>query len=184
MIDEAKKTTPLPIQVVEQAGKQFIQAAPFNSSAWNVSLEFIAYRTSFNKPDLSAASQPMPVEEQTHYTRGADIPGKPAPRAQWLSPIVPETEGALYDPIGKDENAGMKKGTPAFLRMIGGATALDGEQIRNVIFDGVEIHYSGALVILNNVVFINCTFVLDNNEEARKLGLLMLASSRIDFTGA
>jgi hypothetical protein len=38
--------------------------------------------------------------------------------------------------------------------------SLDGFELENVVFDGVIIHYNGGRVILRNVRFVNCTFVV------------------------
>jgi hypothetical protein len=50
-----------------------------------------------------------------------------------------------------------------------------------VVYDGVEIHYSGGPMILENVVFISCKFVMDNTAPNRNLAEVLLASDRIDF---
>jgi len=65
--------------------------------------------------------------------------------------------------------------------MHGGAYRIDNQQFRNVFFDGVEVHYSGAPLILENVTFINCTFVMDNNTNGRTLGKRLLASASVTF---
>ena len=58
---------------------------------------------------------------------------------------------------------------------------IDGKRIRHVVFDNVEIHYSGKPLILEDVTFINCAFVLENTEPGRKLGEEILASSPVNF---
>ena len=61
--------------------------------------------------------------------------------------------------------------------MTGGAVNLDGEDIRHVIFNGVEIHYTGKPVKLENVTFVDCKFVIENTKPARKLSETILASA-------
>jgi hypothetical protein len=66
---------------------------------------------------------------------------------------------------------------PALLA-IGGAVNLDGKDIRHVIFQDVEIHYTGKRLIMENVAFVKCRFVLENTEAARQLGEHLLASAQ------
>jgi hypothetical protein len=54
---------------------------------------------------------------------------------------------------------------------------LEDEHFRNVVFEHVEIHYSGSPIVLENVSFISCVFVFDNNDRGRELGQALLASS-------
>ena len=61
------------------------------------------------------------------------------------------------------------------------ALALNVVIFRSVFFEDVEVHYSGSPIILTNVTFINCTFVMDNGTNARALGLTLLASAKITF---
>jgi hypothetical protein len=87
---------------------------------------------------------------------------------------VAYNETARYESIGQNLNT---EGGPPALVVRGGAVNLDGKDIRHVIFENVEIHYTGKPLILENVVFFNCTFVLDNNEPVRQLGEHLLASA-------
>ena len=70
---------------------------------------------------------------------------------------------------------------PISLLLTGNTAQLDGLYMRHVIFDHVEIHYSGSPVILEDVRFVNCTFVFDNVDHARLLGEQILAEATVNF---
>jgi hypothetical protein len=114
-----------------------------------------------------------------HYAY-APVPGKAHPQAKVVLSLVPADQAARADPIGQDSNASIKY-QPSWLIVTGGATSLDGEHFRNVVFDNVEVHYSGAPIVLENVTFISCVFVFDNNDRGRGLGQALLASGNINF---
>jgi hypothetical protein len=170
----------LPLPVVEQAGGNFIEASRNDPKAWDVALEFVAYRSSLNTPNRpSVAVESVQVSGETSYTR-FDIPGKQHPTLVWSKPFVSAAQAARWDYIGKDLN----KGTaiqPMWLFANGGATSLDGEHIRNLVFSNTEIHYSGLPVLLENVIFINCVFIFDNNDSGRRLSRTLLASANVNF---
>jgi len=52
--------------------------------------------------------------------------------------------------------------------------SLDGYYLRSVILEGMTIHYNGGSLILENVTFINCQFVMDNVDTGRQLGTELL----------
>jgi hypothetical protein len=63
----------------------------------------------------------------------------------------------------------------------GGAVSLDDRYVRHAVFEGVEIHYSGKPLKLEDVLFINSIFILENTPSARQLGQTLLASSKVNF---
>lgn len=67
------------------------------------------------------------------------------------------------------------------LYISGGALRIDGYYIRNVVFKGVEVHYSASRVRLDNVVFVDCTFAIDNTPSGRSLARQLLASSSLSY---
>ena len=71
-------------------------------------------------------------------------------------------------------------GRGLFLR--GGAFSLDSRYAKQVVFIGMEIHYSGKPLVLENVVFINCWFVFDNNERGWKFARQLLDRPLISWS--
>ena len=180
VIKQAKSTaTILPEPVVQRSGMRFIDASRIEPSAWPVALEFVSYRSLLNityKPTSPIA--PLPVGEWKYSIMAKK--GNPQPELKMSKWGVPSDQAATFDRIGIDQNSGIPTG-PAFMFLVGGVTSLDDMHIRSVIFEGVEVHYTGKPLILENSVFINCTFKIDNNEPGRHLGKIMLASDTINF---
>jgi hypothetical protein len=175
----------VPIEDVKAIGKNAIEASNDNtqqaSLAWRVVLDLASYRSFLNityKPN--APIVPLPVSGEWKY-HGESPKGKLPPELAYTPQAgVPSKQAARYNLIGVDENRNLPHG-PALLFLKGGSVVLDGYEIKNAIIVGVEIHYSAGQVILENVIFINCTFVMDNTDPCRRLGEEMLASANIDF---
>jgi len=59
---------------------------------------------------------------------------------------------------------------------------LDGHRLKNVIYINLQIEYDGGPVILENVSFINCSFVLQQNDNSSSLAKAVFASTPTSFT--
>ena len=60
-----------------------------------------------------------------------------------------------------------------------GPHKLDGGYWRNFVFENVTISYHGGPMALENVLFINCTFQMNEAPQTDKLGNTLLADNRI-----
>jgi hypothetical protein len=69
VIAQARKnpSRPLPIPIIEHAGTQFVNAAPSDPNAWNVALDFAAYRTSENRERSLGDYYPFDSKEQSSF---------------------------------------------------------------------------------------------------------------------
>jgi hypothetical protein len=170
-----KDSIRIPANVVEEAGRSFVGVAATDQKAWDSALDFIAYRSSLNMPPSMAPTKVWSEGGTLHYAF-APVPGKAHPKAEIVLSLVPAEQAAIAEPIGQDPNAGIKY-QPSWLIVTGGAMGLEDEHFRNVVFEHVEIHYSGSPIVLENVSFISCVFVFDNNDRGRELGQALLASS-------
>jgi hypothetical protein len=188
VIAATKENVTVPIEDIKAIGKNAIEASSGNSKqaslAWQIVLNLVSYHSSFNsmyKPTAPLIPLRNGVAFKYYYlsAKKNDFPKAEITREAG----VPSKQAARYDFIGVDQNLDKPLG-PAFLILTGGSVILDGFHIRNAIFEGVEIHYVGGPVILENVIFINCTFVIDNNDPGRRLGENMLASSFVNFKNA
>jgi hypothetical protein len=183
LIIEAKqsKIPPIPLEAVQQAGSAFI-AASNEPGAWNVALDFVAYRSSQN--EVSANVQkglPLPLKG-TDYTFHP-LPDRPAPLLyhQTLIGVPIEDAARLEDLNRPSPNQGSKVGD-AWLRLEGGEIVLDSMRMRHVTLLGVKVHYSGiGPVILEDVTFVNCIFVWENTPPTRELSEKILSQVKIDF---
>ena len=175
-----KESISLPLAIVEQGGQKSIEAAKGDPKAWSVALDFVSYRYSLNmRPSAAATAEPITGTETTHYTY-VRVRGLDSPSLKWKRPLGPAAQATRWERIGENLNSNVPN-QPTRLFAVGGGTSLDGEHIRNVVFESVEIHYSGAPVILESVVFINCVFVFDNNDHGRKLSKTLLAESNVNY---
>lgn len=95
--------------------------------------------------------------------------------------LVPASEAARYEDIGSNLN-GTREGLATIL-MEGGKLNIDGKYAKNIVFMDMEIHYTGGKpLVLQNVTFVNCTFVIENSERSRMLADGLLGSSSVSLS--
>jgi hypothetical protein len=181
LLAQAKKklTPPIPEATVQQAGGNFIEASSQDQGAWKVALDFVSYRSWLNvsvfPPTTQALYTPVNESEMAYYTPHY-ITGRPATFKSTGS--VPLSERALLEPIDEPAKVTAQSGNSSLLAF-GGTQVLDGMHFRHVVLIGVEVHYSGSPLVLEDVLFVDCTFVMDNDRPARTLGDAILASSKV-----
>jgi hypothetical protein len=176
------KITP---SVVEDTGKKFLEAAKDDPEAWDAALAFVDYRSSLNGPDPTPAGfypfgyLETPTHETTHYQWGRPF-DKALPEFTTSLLRAPIAKAARFEQIGANLPQEAHMG-PAFLLGRGGDMVLDTFYLRNIVLDGVTVHYNGGPLVLDNVTFLNCRFVVDNVDNGRALGYQLLASSTVTF---
>jgi len=170
----------LPEPVIQYAGTRFIEAAETEPSAWKIALDFLNYRSTLNVYVRPVKAVNVPAGSETHFDIGPAVDGKPIPELAHIPIGVAPADAARFEKIGQNLNQNLQFGS-AQLILKGGAVSLDDKYARHVFFEGVEIHYSGKPLILQDAVFSNCTFILDNTPYGRQLGQTLLASSTINF---
>jgi hypothetical protein len=166
--------------IVKDVGTKFIQAGLNNPDAWNTALAFVNYRSTLNVYVRPVKTVSVPAGAGTNYDLGPRVDGKPSPQGSHIPIPVAAKDAARFETIGKNLNQQLQYGS-AQLILTGGALSLDDRYVRHIVFQGVEIHYSGRPLILEDAIFTNCTFVLDNTPTGRQLGEALLASSPISF---
>jgi hypothetical protein len=168
---------------IEEAGKRFIDAANTTPEAWNAALNFLNYRSSLNVYVRTFKAVNVPAGARTNFDIGPAIAGKPIPTLMHVAVGVAPKDAARFEQIGQNLNQQLQFGS-AQLVLTGGAVTLDNKYVRHAIFEGVEIHYTGKALVLEDALFINCTFVLENTQSGRQLGQVLLASSPVTFEKA
>jgi hypothetical protein len=69
-----------------------------------------------------------------------------------------------------------------YIHVYVGALVLDGMQLKNVVIENSEVEYTGEDAIqLENVWFVNCTFILPPNNVTRAFGNAILAQAPVTF---
>lgn len=163
---------------LEQSGKAFIDASLQTSSAWGAALDFIDYRSSLNTSTRTANAVPVPPGSASVFNVGSPLGGKPLPVFSDFPVAVASNDGAQYETIGQSLN---QEFSSAEVILTGGAVNIDNKHIRHAAFVNVEIHYTGAPLILEDVVFINCTFLMDNTQLGRQLAQIVLSNPTVNF---
>jgi hypothetical protein len=177
---ESKKSqTPIPPDILASAEKSFIAVSERDPGAWKTVQAFMEYRTYVNSLTFifPATSNPPEVTNFEITT----IPGKPHPQLNFIPHGTPIAGAARLQHIGKPTNPNVKLG-PTNLIMSGGAVSFDNMDIAHVIFAGIEIHYTGADLRLEDVFFVNCTFVFDNVGRSRMLAENIISSRNVTFS--
>ena len=186
VLTEAEKSNvKIPPSIVENTGKKFLEVAKDDPGAWDATLAFVDYRSYLNLPNppiegfYPFGTPDIPGIKATHYRSGT-VPGKPLPEFTTSLKRVPHATSVRMEPISQPITGEPPEG-PALLLGVGGDLALDGYYLRSVVLEQVTVHYNGGPVILENVTFINCRFVIDNVDNGRALSSQILASSQVTF---
>jgi hypothetical protein len=180
ILNTAKQSaTKLPADVVEQSGKAFIDAAAKEPASWTAALDFINYRSSMvvYTRDVKTVDTSGGM---TNFNLGPTVSGKPVPKLSHIPLGVAPKDAARFETIGQNLNEHLQFGTSQLI-LTGGAISLDDKYVRHVLFIGVEVHYTGKPLILQDAVFASCTFIFDNTQLGRELGRVLLASSPVNF---
>ena len=176
-----KEALRLPVAIVEDAGKSFIDASNIEPGAWTAALRLVDYRSYLNSMIIHVP-EGAAMAPSTQYL--FNVPnGKSMPISMHAlkTPSVPMDEAALLEEIGRPSNPDIKTGD-ALVMLAGGAIIIDNLHMRHVVLKGVEVHYTGKPAILEDVTFLDCTFVIENTLPGRGLGVQVLAANHVDFT--
>jgi hypothetical protein len=177
--ERAKQSqVPIPTPVLAEAGKSFVAASKTDPQAWQTVKILMEYRSNVNSLTFVFPSTGLVSQNTIFALKG--VLGKNPPQVSSAAAGAPIAEAARLQEIGKPTNGNVTIGT-SHLLLTGGATSLDNMDIAHAIFVGVEVHYSGAPSLLDDVLFVNCTFVFDNSERSRMLAENIIASRNVTF---
>ena len=174
----------IPAKDIADLGGRLISLASGKSNtatqAWSAALDFLNYRSSTIVYTREVKTVPVPAGSATTYDPGPRVNGKPLPKLSRIPYSVAPKDAARLEMIGHNLNEQLQFGFPV-LWLEGGTISLDNKYVRHVLFIGVEVHYSGAPITLEDAIFANCTFVFDNSAPSRNFGKALLASSPVNF---
>ncbi len=185
----AEKTA-IPAEVVENAGKKFIEVAQKNPSAWDAVTAFLNYK-SFLNVSLSPSTKGFTPIANSNLQWSFDITFEKiadilANTTLVLGKHVPASDAAVMEKIGHTLNLNAKIG-PAFLLVQGPAVpqgigfSLDGFRLKHVIFSNVRIIYNGGALDMDDVYFVNCTFEVQRAPQGFKLADSILSHVAVGF---
>lgn len=172
---------------IKQAGTSFLDASKAQPQAWEAALELVSYHTIINKDLLAVgtagqiATTPT-TELETHYTLFIP-PGYPTPQMS-VGGDVPSDQAATMHPVNEPPlDQGGARGKQVIL-IEGGGLQIDGWFIKDAVIRDTAIVYQGGPLVLQNVIFVNCVFILKNEPAPRRLANTILASTATTFDSA
>lgn len=187
VIAEAKKniSKPLPDAIVKQAGTSFADASSTDPNAWQVALEFASYRTSLNANLLAVGTAQQIGRTPANPKLESDIllthvVGTPTPKVTTGGTVSSDRAATIYRLGIPAPNEGQPNG-PEVILMEGGGIGLDGVFMKHVVVRNASVYYAGGPAHLEDVIFVNCVFVLPNNAGARTFAVAVLSQSQLTF---
>jgi hypothetical protein len=174
-----KNSVQLPADVIEQAGRSFIEASSKEPAAWDAALRFVQYRSYLNIT-LEVLPLPSGAKDTTTEYFGNAAAGFPRP-ALSIAGLISKDKAARFSPIGKDLTTDTGFGNQWILAT-GGGLALDGMQFKNVVFRNVHVVYMGGPLEMQNVYFVGCTFDFVRGAHGQEIAGDILSSPAVTAT--
>lgn len=179
--DATNKKLSIPTGAVAVAGQSFLSVSSTDPGAWDTAKALLDYRSSLNSGELPDTQRnlykPLDENDRTYYAYNA-VNGRIPSFKGWSK--APINEAARMELIDKPTPRG-QFGNRSLLAF-GQTIILDDLYLRHVVFIGVEVHYSGGPAILDDVLFIGCRFVFDNDANTRLLASSILDQTRVTAT--
>lgn len=174
-------------KTIGDAGLSFLAISPRQPEAWEAAQAYLAYRTNFNsklnavkvaQELASTVVDPKLVQIQTRYDfTVAD--GYSAPRIS-VGGDVPNQRAVRSNIIGReDANLNLPRHDEVML-VDGGALIIDDYCYRHVVFRGTTLFYSGGPLLLEDVTFVRCNFVLARTPSAISLADSLLTNGTVN----
>lgn len=155
--------------------------------AWRSFTEAVGYRTLLNVDYVPIPADLVSLPPEYHYRISINIRPDPTalPGALSLNVFHPggfvtEEDSARLETLSMHQS-------PSKVRLFvinGGVDSivLDGMYMKNVIIRNARVIYEGGPVQLENVSFVNCTFLLAQKQPVKQLGDAILQTASVDFT--
>ncbi len=184
--DAQKRSIAIPVSVVAESGKSFVDASGRDEKAWAVALNYISYRTSLNKSPISRATPPAERPHKDGFAVGILIFPKDGetvhpPRPRMYGSTTAD-KAALFEPIPtQGGHPGSDNAEFAVLDFEGQGTSLDNVRMRNLVIVNAVIHYTGKSIDLENVFFINCKFDIKRNQNTEHFAGSVLQAEATTF---
>lgn len=157
--------------------------------AWSSLKQAVDYRSFLNK-DFVPTPKDLTVwpDKRGFYRPSINLVGeipnsekKPAVNIFFAGGIVRSEDSARLELLSNPQKSGSEIG----LYVVEGghmAIGLDNANMKNVVIRNAEVVYNGGPVRLENVAFVNCTFVFTKNRPTINLGETILQANSINFS--
>lgn len=169
----------IPADVIEQSGKNFIEAAIKDPAAWDAALRFVDYRSYLNLSLKVLPSNGAPLNTQTQYTVN-NAPGFPPAQLSVVG-LISQGKAARFNPIGQGLTTNNGYGNQ-WIVATGGGVSLDGYEFKNAVLTGVHVVYMGGSLQMENVYFINCTFDFVRDLHGQEIAANILSNPAVSLT--
>jgi hypothetical protein len=185
-----KNAVPIPLPAIEESGKRFIEVSDRDPKAWDVAVDYVNYRTELNRLFLGTGWElgwsAVDLEFQRLIPPTPPTPGR-LHMDSYQRGFAALADAFAFFPIGSknpwlDGPQASGNEFPRDLRLDYGIFKLDGMNLKNVWFVNSIIQYSGGPLLMNNVVFIDCRFVMPNVPKTRSVATTLLAKASVGAT--
>jgi hypothetical protein len=154
-------------ETVEKVGQKLIAVG--TTDAWNTALKFLNYKSFLNVSLSIAVSNVLPEGKSLTTTYMRNTPIGMSPPQFSIAGIVPKEQSAQFvDMRTTDPNASLPLGNE-WIIATGGALIIDNMQLKKMIFQNVYIEYDGGPIKMQEVYFLNCTFVVKQQRNGEQL---------------
>jgi hypothetical protein len=183
------KIEPVALAKYGAAVARFSEDPALGEIAWRSLKQAVDYRSYLNKDyvPLPKDLTEWPNREGKYHTSVVivgeipDSKSKVALSIRFAGGIVGERDSARIELLAHPQPMGSEIG---LYILDGGSTmlGLDGMYLKNVIVRNAQLVYNGGPIRLENVAFVNCTFVLAKNKPTINLGDAILQANSINFS--
>lgn len=160
-----------------------------SSLAWHTAAQIADYRTTLNveaaRPFIAAVNETNKLSRDFYIEARVLDPTTAGFGIGFDSrKMVPFDQAARYEKL---DNPLPRRDFGAAFYVASGTGVellLDGYRLKNVVFHDVQISYGGGPLVMENVYFVNCTFHLQPNPNARQLTAAVLNSTSVTLNAA
>jgi hypothetical protein len=171
--------------VIEQAGKSFIAASKDDATAWDVSLQFADYRSVLNAGSIPNVGPQRDAQSDIEYSAfPRDVLFRPTVKS--AGNTTPE-QAARFEPITPfpkippTKHSENNSAQYLFIDFHNITISLDGMRLKNVVVTNATLKYTGGPIDLQNVLFVNCTFQITDEDQGRMLAEAILGNPNVNY---
>jgi hypothetical protein len=157
-------------------------------AAWTATASLASYRSFLNVSRAPDISNTKPTPDPANFGirwQSQPIPGAANWRQMFYFPnaFVPASEAAIFTDIGRENQVSRAPPLIVF-DAPGTAIKMDGQHWKNVVIRDAMIVYTGGPAILENVLFVNCTFSISRTGAGQTLAEKIVSSPKTTFKNA
>lgn len=186
ILNAAKRNgVPAGLDVIRDLHDKLVPLVSTNDAeAWRAIVSLASYRSVFNQNPLAGMPLLPIVVKRNAYSRydlGPPPQGEELPAMSAVGGIVSKNAGAIFGPIGTDLNPANNAANP-YVVFEGGGLDLNGKHVKNAVFIRVHVVYNGGPLILENALFVNCQFSIQQTRHGEEFASKSIMSEAMTFT--